>query len=511
MSPQIPVYNRQVRPTTQAPSAKRSESFAGATGQAIQGLGQALGQVAERMQRIEVLDKVTKLKTQANNSILGMQEKIQKNPEKWTEEIIAKETRKIQSNLIGQLSSIPDRETQIKARGALNSTFASGMVKFQNIRRTYTMRQRRANWIESLDSYEKRYANSLRPKERKNYVNQMDLITKEVVADGSVSPLDAKNELEERIEGLERFRLSEDRTSLRPGTVLQKLQNDEYDIPREEKKEQIEDIEKELINNAEKRQIELQDYTDQAEVSALRRLFDPNTDKTKLRQDVEKGIDKEAKGIEARIGRAIIEASKSKKAIAPEPDGEVYINLFSKGVEIKDEYTTTEGKIEPRGRVKLKKYVLDIVNNYKEGKIDSKQAGRLLKPVEAMYQELMTSWGYRAGALAELFPRANREDFSYFEQLKENSRKLLDGISYLADWKTRFFGKDETKIVPEEKFIDKIEEGDDPNEAVEAAKQESLEDFAKRYGTTAVAIESAADYEGITTREMRERLKKENK
>jgi len=169
--PQIPQYTRQVRPTTQAPSAQRSESFAGATGQAISQLGATLGAVADRMRRVESLDKATTLQTEASKRTATLQMEVKKNPQDWTYEKIQKETEKIRGDTLGQINNIPDKELQIRTRSSIDTSIASGSLNMQNIRMKFDVRQSQQKTYEIADTLKENYIAG-NPKQKQTAIEQ---------------------------------------------------------------------------------------------------------------------------------------------------------------------------------------------------------------------------------------------------------------------------------------------------------------------------------------------------
>lgn len=189
--PQIPQYQRSAKLTTQAPSAQRSESFAGQGGRSIQAMGQALGAVAERMQTIRDMKQLTEAESFANKRLNELQLKAQEDSDIDTMDIrYREEAKKIKEKA---LSYIDDRLLRERYTKNINFDIESTMLNVEKLQRKRQITATQTNIFDASDQYEQRYLTATNPEERKFYLDKMKELFNKGAAIGVFTPNQARN------------------------------------------------------------------------------------------------------------------------------------------------------------------------------------------------------------------------------------------------------------------------------------------------------------------------------
>jgi hypothetical protein len=126
--PQIPIYNRSAKLTTQAPSVQRDESFASTQGQAIQGLGQALGQVAQRWQQTVDTAQLNSYKARKEVSLADLQARANADQNPNNADTYIKELKKVKEK---SLEGLNPRVKRV-AEAELQKDLALAEIKIRN-------------------------------------------------------------------------------------------------------------------------------------------------------------------------------------------------------------------------------------------------------------------------------------------------------------------------------------------------------------------------------------------
>jgi ribosomal protein S20 len=238
--PTIPQYNRSAKLTTQAPSAKRDESFAGQTGQAIQGLGQALGQVAERMQKIQLLKETTKSKRFAENKMADLYMEAQKDPDVWDIAKYNKKAKEIKSQALDMVSD-PIARQQLTAQ--LDNKITQGKLKIFNLKYKQQMQDTAKETLGAMSDSFRIIKNAKDPKIIASEKAEAKRLLEELDATGLLTPTQynaKKDYIEEDLEVERLENLARTDPQYVEDFIQSVKQNKSYDLPANKANEILE-------------------------------------------------------------------------------------------------------------------------------------------------------------------------------------------------------------------------------------------------------------------------------
>ena len=428
MSPQIPVYNRQVRPTTQAPSAQRSESFAGATGEAIQGMGQTLGSIAEKLKKVEQLNQLNKAELKKNKWRNKIRIDSAKNPQEWDMDRFEREKRKKTDEI---LSGIKDPQLRDEFRVGLQKDFGISKLRVFNDVQNYKLKQTAATGLDNTEELAEEYASEDNASVRKGIMAKIDSKFGDMISIGALDAVQAKRIKDSLMSDLGVRRATRDQKNKGVDYALANLMDGEYRVTTEQKEELEDEFLK--IQKTEEKEAEIDFDTRQTQEGIV--IIERFIQGEDVLEDAKNM--KGSQEINSDIADAVIKAQTSPKALEAETDGNLYTDL-----------TRRANTLEVDDRKDSRKILIEGLKAAANGKLEKKHLGRIIEINKMAF-----------GVAAE--PEG-------WNKFKKEYRKL-------TNWFKEWVGTDQLEFLATDNYLRKtLGENKDPEEAREEAIDEAI-------------------------------------